>query len=229
MKPKIVVPLTLLSILVLAMVTGCSMFGSNPGPPTKFEQGIFNTTTSTVPVVVPSYVTNEIVVTKTNIQGVTLLVTNVVPITIPAHTETQTNYTETTKPAVTGVVQGVGGVLNTFLPGVGTIASTGITALLGLWGYLRSQKQGVNTTATLTQEIETIRELLQSVPNGAALDAQFVSWMQTHQTDAGVIQNVANVIASEVSNKDAQTAAQQIAATVTALTTATSTNPPPKI
>lgn len=204
------------------------MFGANPSAPSKAESLIYSTTTNYVPVVIPSYVTNQVTVTsfQTNVQGVTVTQyqTNVVPVTVAAQTNLQATYTETLKPGTTAVVQTAGGVLNTLFPGVGSIVTNAVLALLGAWGYARSSKLG-NTTSALTQEIEVARQLLQSVPNGSALDAAFVNFIQSHQADAGVLQQVMNVIASEVSNKDASTAASQIAQTVAALTGATA--PPP--
>lgn len=207
------------------LLQGCSTFGRNPTPPTKAESLVFNTVTNYVPVVVPSYVTNVVTVTQTNVAGVTVYSTNFVPVTVPAATNLQATYTETVKPSVSGGVATGGGILNMIFPGIGSIASNAVLALLGLWGYLRSSKLG-DTSSALVQEIQVARQLLQSVPNGAALDNQFVTWIQAHQADGNVLNQVMNLIASEVSNKDASTAASQIAQTVAALTSATT---PPKV
>jgi len=218
-----------ISALGVFLLQGCSTFGRNPSPPVKAESLIYQTQTNYVPVVVPAYTTNQVQVTsfQTNVQGVTVTKyeTNVVPVTVPATTNLEPAYINTVKPSVQSGIQGAGGILNTFFPGIGSIALNALLALLGAWGYLRSSKLG-DTSAALTQEIQVVRQILQSVPNGAALDNAFVQWIQNHQADAGVLKQVMDLIASEVSNKDAQTAAQQIAATVAALTSATT---PPKV
>lgn len=210
---------------IALILEGCAAVGPNPTPPTKAESLIFDTVTNYHTVVVPAYVTNQVTVTQTNVQGVTQFVTNTVPITVPAQTNQVAGYTDTVKPSVQSGVQGAGGILNVLFPGVGSIVTNALLALLGGWGYLRSQKQGANTAATLAQEIEVVRQLLQSVPNGAALDNQFVAWIQNHQAEAGILTQVMGVLASRVKNNDAQTAADQIAKAVQALVTSTT---PPK-
>jgi hypothetical protein len=206
------------SILTVMSLSGCSMFGTNPSPPTKAESLIYNTVTNYVPVVVPSYVTNQVTVTS--------YATNVVPVTVAAVTNLQPQYVETVKPGVASGIAAGGGVLNVLLPGMGGLISTGVTALLGLWGYLRSSKQSsanYDTGAALAQEIEIIRSFIKTLPNGATIDNTLTNFIQAHQADSGVLTQVLNLLASEVSNKDASTAAQQIAQTVAGLV---STNPP---
>lgn len=227
MKPKF--KLSLLLAASAVAIVGCSMFGANPSAPTKAESLIFNTTTSSVPVVIPAYVTNQQVITQITTNNVTLTVTNFVPVTVPAQTNQQPAYTETVKPGVTGVLQAAGAVLNTFFPGIGSIVATGVTGLIGAWAYGRSQKQGANTTSALAAEIQVARQLIQQVPNGAALDNEFVNWIQAHQADAGILEQVMGVVENEINSNSgsqgAATAAQEIASTVAALVNATS--PPP--
>lgn len=198
--------------LTVLLITGCGMLGANPKPPTKVEGYIFNTVTSTVPVIVPSYITNQVVVTQTNVQGVTVFQTNVVPVTVPATTNLAPAYADSLKP---GVAQGIGAasaVANTIFPGAGTVISivgNGVLGLLTLLAYGRSTKNA-NTAGVLAQNVQVARQLLQSLPNGAALDQQFTSFIQNHQADEGVLQQVIALVASKVSNSNAQTAAQQI-------------------
>ena len=227
MKNRLIVFAASFSFLAVVLA-GCSMFGASPSAPTKAESLIYSTQTNWVPVVVPvlQYQTNVQVVTATvtNLQGITVTQTNwqtnVLTTTIQQTNQVPTR-TETLKPGAATAVQVAGGVLNVLFPGVGSIVTNGILALLGAWGYARSSKLG-NTTSALTQEIEVARNLLQSIPGqGPALDAAFVNFIQSHQADAGVLQQVMTTIAAEVSNKDASTAASQIAQTVAALTSAT--------
>lgn len=215
---------------VAIILEGCAAVGPNPTPPTKAESLIFNTVTNYQTVVIPAYVTNQVQVQsfQTNVQGVvvTQYLTNTVPITVPAQTNQMPTYTETVKPSVKEGIQGAGGILNFLFPGWGSAVSNGLIAALMGWAYARSQKQGANTTATLAQEIEVIRSILQSLPNGAALDNQFVTWIQNHQAEAGILTQVMGVLANKVKNNDAQTAAQQISQAVQALVTSTA---PPKV
>jgi hypothetical protein len=133
-------------------------------------------------------------------------------------------YTDTTKPAVTAGIQSAGTVVNTFLPGIGGLVTTGLTALIGLYGYLRSSKN-YNTGVALTQEIQTIRNFIQSLPNGATYDAALMQFAQAHQADAGVLNNVIAMLASETSNPDARAAAQGVITTINSLTQ----SPPPPL
>jgi hypothetical protein len=232
MKSKLI---AIFSVSVLClMLTGCGLLGTNPSPPTKAESLVYNTMTNYVPVIVPSYVTNQVTVTSyaTNVLGVlvTQYATNVVPVTVAAVTNLQPQYVETVKPGVASGIAAGGGVLNVLLPGMGGLVSTGVTALLGLWGYLRSSKQSsanYDTGAALAQEIEIIRSFIKTLPNGATIDNTLTNFIQAHQADSGVLTQVLNLLASEVSNKDASTAAQQIAQTVAALTSAS--QPPPAV
>lgn len=207
-----------------ALLSGCGTFGANPSPPNKVEKMLFDTTTNYVPVVIPAYVTNRIDVTsyQTNVQGVlvTQYLTNVVPVTVPAVLTNVPSYTETPKESVKTGIQAGGGVLNTFFPGIGSIAANVLLALIGGYGYFRSAKNA-NTGAVLAQNVELARQLLQSLPNGTALDNAFVTFIQNHQAEEGVINNVISLIGSKVSNNDAQVAAQQITQAIAALNTAT--------
>lgn len=230
MTKKLSLSLGVAFCAALIALVGCSTFGRNPSPPTKAESLVFQTQTNYVPVVVPAYVTNQVNVIsyQTNIQGVvvTQYQTNIVPVTVPATTNLQAQYTETIKPSVQQGAQAAGGILNTFFPGIGSIAVNALLALLGGYGYFRSAKNA-NTAGVLAQNVEVARQLLQSLPNGAALDNAFVAFIQNHQAEENVIQQVIALIASKVSNADAQVAAQQIQQAIQALNQGTAT--PPKV
>lgn len=220
---------------LMGLITGCaSTFGASPSAPSKFESLVFNTQTN--------YITQTNVVTKTVTNQVTetVTVTNSQNLVIPivqtnqvVQTVTVTNtvqvpqYIETPKASVTTGVQVAGGIANTFAPGVGTIASSALAALLGFWGYLRSSKlqQANDTTAVLAQNIESILEVVQALPNGSAMANTIKTFIAQHQAEAGVVQQVVQVLENDVSNPDAKTAAQQIINAVNALK-ATTTNLP---
>jgi len=233
--------LTLLGVLAAAIgIIGCSAF-SNGGAPTAVERSIYNVRTNYL----------EVAVVHTNVIPISTFVTNVVPITIgeskviyTTNVIGTTNFVTTTtyftnevpqyiftvKTNVDTGIGTVGTVVNTFLPGMGGIVSTGLTALLGVWGYLRSSKQSAqnyNTASVLAQNIETIRAFIQGMPNGGKIDTAFTQYIQAHQADEGVLQNVLSVIQNEVSNPDARIAAQELANTVNALGTATAAPPIP--
>lgn len=214
----------LIALGLAALLTGCGTFGANPSPPNKAESLLFTTTTNYVPVVIPSYVTNQVTITsyQTNQVGIAVPVYQTNLITVPATVTNVPSYTESVKPSVTAGVQGAGGVLNVLFPGIGSIAMNALLALLGGYGYLRSAKNA-NTSAVLAQNVELARQLLQSLPNGTAIDNAFVTFIQNHQAEAGVINNVISLIGSKVSNNDAQVAAQQITQAIAALNTATTT------
>lgn len=231
---RIIIPIGFLA-LVAAIVAGCSVLGTNPSPPTGIERLLYNTTTSTVPVlqVVTNYQVVTVIQTNTvpvtNTVGVVAYQTNVVSVqqqqaVVSTNTVQTPTYTETLKPGVaTGVTAG-GSILNTLFPGVGAIAVQGLLALLGGWGYLRSTKLG-NTSTALAQEIEAIRTFVQTLPNGQVYDAAFVNFLQGHQAEAGVVQQVVSILGSDISNPDAKAAASQIAQFIQQLQI--SATPPP--
>lgn len=231
----------------LVLVTGCALLGRNPSAPTKAESLLFTTVTNTVQAtntvqeIVPVYATNTVQVTVTNLVAnltgtpplpvitvtnsiervVDHWLTNLVTVVsnVPA-------YTETVKPATTATVQAAGSALNTFVPGIGGLVSSGILGLLSLWGYLRSSKLG-DTSAALAQEIETVRTFVKQLPNGAAYDAALVSFLQAHQAEAGVTSEVLGLLAKQVSNPDAQAAATEVQRTLQQLQLATAPTPTP--
>lgn len=179
------------------LLGGCSLIGTNPSAPTKFESGLYDTTTNYV--------------ATTNAAG---LVT-VTP-----------QYVETPKASVVAVTQGVGTAVNTFFPGVGGIVSTGLALILGAWGYLRSNKQAAVTGGALTQEIQTILTFVGQLPNGSEYVNALTAWLQAHQNDTDTVDQIAALIAKEVSNTDAKAAANQVIATINSLKTVTTPVPP---
>jgi hypothetical protein len=114
----------------------------------------------------------------------------------------------------------VGTITNAILPGAGGLATEAVLGALALVGWFYSAKNK-STAGSLTQVIEVAREVLKKQTNGAQLDAAFVSWIQKHQTDAGVIQNVATLIANNVDSPAAQGVATQLQSLITASNVAT--------
>lgn len=232
---------------IFTAITGCSLFGSNPKAPSKVERAIFDTVTNYVTVTNP--VVRIIPVFTTNTVQQSFTVTNVVPGAPPQISQVVTQmqekvidhyvtntvqavstneaYTLTVKPSTKAGEQAIGAAVNAFLPGAGTLVSLGLAAITGLWGYGRSTKlAGVsNTAATLVQEMETVREFIGALPNGANIDSTLTDWLHAHQTETGAVSNVLGLLKNEVSNSDAKVAAQQLIDTINALNSPAATVP----
>lgn len=210
-------------VATMLFISGCSLFGKAPSAPTAIERALYTLQTNYIAVVVPLTntvtQTNLVIVMATNVTGVVELhqVTNVTQqVNVVTVTNVVPAVTLTTSPQTVATVQGVGTAINTFVPGVGGMVSTGLLALLSLWGYLRGNKQG-NTANALAQEIETVRTFIKSLPNGTQMDTSITTFLQQHQLEAGVVQNVMDILQKQVSSPDAQVAAKEISATVAAL------------
>jgi hypothetical protein len=220
------------ALLLCTGVLGCKMFGTNPSPPTGLERAVFDVVTNHVVVTnvvqlpMPVYQTNFYVVTnvvQVSGQPPTLVysnyservidhfVTNTVQ--VPATNDT---YTLSTKDSTKSGVQTVGGLVNMFYPGAGGLVSMGILAILGAWGHLRGNKNG-NTAVAISQEVETIRNFVKMLPNGQSYDDALTRFMQDHQLETGVVQNVLGILQNKINNEDARTAAKEIADTLGAL------------
>jgi hypothetical protein len=150
---------------------------------------------------VSGYATVEPVATN----FVTLLLTNFVPVF-------QTNVVAVpvtnlvAKPEAEATIQAAGSVVNTFLPGIGSILAL---ALGGLYhGYRQVRNRKVNEA--LIQGVETARAVLETTPQGQAADAQFVKWLMEHQKEAGVFTTVATLVDSLTDAPAAKMTAQEI-------------------
>ncbi len=86
------------------------------------------------------------------------------------------------KPEAEATIQAAGSVVNTFLPGIGSMIAL---ALGGLYqGYRQVRNRKVNEA--LIQGVETVSAVLETTPPGQAADARFVKWLKDHQKEAGV-------------------------------------------
>lgn len=220
-----------------AIIVSCSLTGcTNLVPPTKTEQALYTTITNVVtvtnqvPVPVEVRHTNEVILYSTNElhQTVTTLSnwvntvwqTNIVPIQV-----LETNHVFTTKPEVKDAVTGIGALVNGFVPGAGAAATEITLGLLGVWAHLRSRRKGTTATA-LVQELETVRQFLKTLPNGASYDEAVVSFLKDHQNEVGVATQVIGILSSQLKNPDAKMAAQSIIDYVNSLKTTTAPLPP---
>jgi hypothetical protein len=198
--------LTGLLLIATLTITGCKLFGANPVAPTTIEHYVYIVQTNYVPT--PVLVTNT--VTVTNVQGV---VTNQ-PVVTTTITQVP-QYVLTTSPTTTATVQAGGTALNSVLPGVGSMVSMGVLALLGLWAQLRSSKNG-NAASAIAQEVETMREFIMTLPNGTKYDTAITSWLQSHQIETGTVSTVLGILANDISNPDAKAAVTEIQQTINA-------------
>lgn len=216
------------ALTITALVAGCSAFKYG-APPTATEQKFFDVQTNYVPVVktvtntvpVTLYQTNvvPVTVTTTNNQTVTEFRTNVVPVAgtrqeLELVTNQQPTYTYNPNANAQAVKDTIGGIAAPF--GYGGVATTAVSAILALWGWVRSSKLK-NTGISLAQSIETLREFVKNMPNGAIYDNALTQWLSDHQKETGTVTQVLTLLDNNVSNSDAQIAAQQIRAAITAL------------
>ena len=158
--------------------------------------------TNSVSGAVSGYVAREPVATNM----VPVVVTNFVPVLFTNTVQVPvTNLVD--RPAVTATIGAGGSLLDTFLPGVGSIVAL---ALGGLYhGYQQVRNRKVNEA--LVQGVETARAVLTTTPQGQAMDAQFVKWLMDHQKEAGVFSTVSTLVDQLSDNPAAKMTAQEIA------------------
>ncbi len=209
---------TLLSLAIIAAISliGCSTVGPNPTPPTALERNIFIVQTNYVEQV--NSVTNVIteVINRTNEFAQPVFFTNIITQVaqetniVPAYTLTPSD----TSKATAGVV---GSVINAIFPGAGTATTYGLLGLLAAWGHLRSNKRGT-TNEVIAQEVETLREVIKTLPNGVRYDTAITAWLQSHQVQEGVATQVLGLVRDSIDNPAAKVAAQEIMDTIKATT-----------
>jgi hypothetical protein len=197
MKKSIAVSLVAMCLLA-ATIVGCTALATKS--PTAIERLVYDVHTNYVNVYTVQ--TNYAVATITNILDQVVQVTNQVLAVI---TNQQAEYGLTVKPGTTTAVTAGGVAANTMYPGIGSMASMGVLALLGAWAWFRGRKSSATST-TLAQEIETMREFILTLSNGTKYDTAITGWLQTHQLQTGVADQVLSVLANQVSNPDAKAA-----------------------
>lgn len=219
MKNKVTLLITIIG--AAALIVGCDTFSTNQKPPSATEARLFDVQTNYVPITVT--VTN--VVQHTN----TVMVTNAADNTVsssevvtgqPVVSQEQTNkavYSYNPRPGVTGTITALGNASSPFTAGIGTMVASGLVALYGLWGHMRSSKL-VDTSTALTQEIEAIRSFILTLPQGTKVDAAVTQFMQQHQTEAGVAQTVLKLIDGNTSDPTITGISKELQDTITALT-----------
>jgi hypothetical protein len=140
---------------------------------------------------------------------VAMVATNFVPVFVTNEVRVPvTNLVA--EPKATAAIEAAGSLMNTFMPGVGSIVAL---ALGGLYhGYRQLRNRKVNEA--LVQGVETARAVLTTTPQGQAVDAQFVRWLMDHQKEAGVFALVSGLVDQFSDNPAAKLTAQEIAARV---------------
>jgi hypothetical protein len=121
-------------------------------------------------------------------------------------TVSYTNLVE--RPGALVGIESLGGVVNTFAPGVGSIVALVLGGLYHGYRQLRNRK----VTEALVQGVETARAVLETTPQGQAADAEFVRWLKEHQREAGVLVAVAGLVDQVTDNAAARAAAAEILA-----------------
>ena len=222
MKKKIITVIASLGIGAV-IVTGCKLIGSNPSPPTQFEQRSFDITTNYT----PEIVTKTNVVTTTNVVnvpspfGVPIFQTNFVTSTnVVTLTNQVPDYQYVPKSTVVDTTTHLGNAVAPFTAGWGSIISGALVGLYGLWAHLRSTKKGA-TASALTQEIEAIRDFILTLPQGTKIDTAVTTFMQQHQVETGVAQEVLKLIEGNTSDPTAIGIAKQLQEAIDALTNPT--------
>lgn len=193
------------SLLALLCLPACAALHSKP--PTALETKLYDIKTNYVTVTL----TNTVDAPQTNIVQLTNLTTGVVLTTnvvtvqheVTVITTNQVDgYDFKVKPSIAADTQVVGAVANTAAPGYGTLIAGALAGILGLWGSIRSKQASTaqDVSTNLAQVVETGRNIIQSLPNGAAIGAKYDAWMQDHQQAEGVAQAVAKVVDTAVND-----------------------------
>jgi hypothetical protein len=190
-KPGAVVPL--LGLIGLLLVTGCGTTGQRP--PSVTEQKYYDVVTNVVPVVVTAE-TSNIQHPTSNVEGPKPATNFVEQYTLTPNANAQ---------AVVATGAAVGSIW-----GAGTTVGAVLLGLFTSWGIWRSRKQPVATAEELAQIIETGRQVLLSLPDGAKYEAAWKDWMVKHQAHTGVISQVSQLVATAVDKDKAKGAAQAI-------------------
>src|SRR5512140_1811075 len=157
--------------------------------------------TNAVSGAVSGYATREPVATNM----VAAVVTNFVPVIYTNVVQVPVTNLVARPEALAGI-DATGSIVNTFVPGIGSIVAL---ALGGLYhGYRQLRNRKVNEA--LVQGVETARAVLTTTPQGQAADAQFVKWLMDHQKEAGVFTTVSDLVQQLSDNPAARMTAQEI-------------------
>lgn len=216
-------------------LNGCS---STATTPTKFESFLFEQHTNPMPQIVFQTnvltvikevpVTNQVTITRTNEQNIVIptfsnYVTTVQVPVFQTNVVQGTNFVPVisqTAGAGSNAVTSIGAVAGDLF-GVGGLVKAGLGAVFAGFLTWRNRQFAVNsavqaasvaqtTAETFAQNIETLLTVLKTTPQGQKLEPLIKNYLMTHQKEAGVIDNVASIIDSSVSEGAAKTSAETI-------------------
>jgi len=177
----------LLAAALAALLFGCS---TPQRPPSTLEQRLFTVETNVVTVTNLVTVTNEVgaVVTEPQVH----------------REETYVFAPSDNARAIQETATAAGNLF-----GVGGVVGTAIGGLFALWAGYRSRQSGL-VSANLVQAVETARSILLQLPGGEKYDRELVNWLIKHQAEAGVAQQVADLVAKLTDAAEADEAAKAI-------------------
>ena len=204
---KRIFPIAICLALIVLPIAGCRYFGANPSPPSGLERSIFDVETNLIAELGKRVVTNTVsvpvlVVVTNPATGIVVQGTNEVLVQ-KFNLIDVTNYHEeyTLTPKTNGVVavgtQVAGGIANLVVPGLGGTVVAALGGIFGLWAKLRSAKK---TAVTLAQGTEVIRNVVQTLPDGANIDSKITAFLQKYQIEAGVLDQVLAILQQQKSS-----------------------------
>ena len=188
------------ALALLGAVSGCSTVDR------AYKQEVTWTKAPVVEVVTNVVVVTRVVPGESGAGGVAAVATNYVPVFYTSVVQVPvTNLVA--RPEAVAAIEATGSIVNTLMPGVGSIVAL---ALGGLYhGYRQVRNRKVNEA--LVQGVETARAILETTPQGQAADVQFVKWLMEHQREAGVFTTVSELVENLSDNPAARMTAQEIA------------------
>lgn len=211
-------------IVIVFALTGCKFFGAEPSAPSAFERNLFTIETNWVTRV--TYKTNAVdvavpvFVVRTNELNQIVQVTNTVLVKqVDVISLTNLHEVYDWSPKTNQVyVQGAGAVANIVAPGSGGLVVGLLTAGLAAWGKLRSRKK---TGDVLVQNIESILEFVDTVPNGTEYTSAIKHIIKKDQDSAGVREKVKVAMEESVDSSDAKSSASDMQKSLTPASAAT--------
>jgi len=191
--------LVFVALFAIGGLSGCSTLDR------AYRQEVTWTNAPAVQVVTNTVVVARSVTGPMGTNTVTEVVTNLVPLFYTNMVRVAvTNLVA--RPKVLATIEAAGVGINTLMPGIGSIVAL---VLGGLYhGYRQFRNRKVNEA--LVQGVETARAVLESTPQGQAVDAQFVKWLMDHQKQAGVFAAVSGLVDQLSDNPAARVTAQEI-------------------
>lgn len=195
------------AILVAFSLLGLVCLGGGCGsPPTAVERHLFTITTNETPTV--QTFTNTVWTTNI-VEGVPVPGAELVT-TFKTNIAVDYTYTANTNAAaLQSTVQNVGNLFGPY----GALAGGLFLGALAVWGKMRSGKTKAETgNAVLAQSIETLLQIIETTPQGKLLTDRLKVELAKNQIAAGVLNEIAVVVETQVDNEQAKAVARHILA-----------------